>query len=66
MLRLEEIRKAKGLSQIEVANAIGMTQAYVSGLESGKKSPSFETLVKLARALDCTLDDLVETKAALA
>lgn len=59
MLNLEEIRKAKGFSQVELAQAIGTSQAFVCELERGKKSPSFDTLLRIAQVLGCTLDELV-------
>ena len=35
--RLKEFRKSLGLSQIDFAGALGFTQGYYSGLESGKR-----------------------------
>lgn len=35
--RLKEFRKSLGLSQVDVAGALGFTQGYYSGLESGKR-----------------------------
>lgn len=64
MLNLEEIRKAKGFSQLSLAQAIGTSQAFVCELERGRKLPSFDTLLKIAKVLDCSLDDLVDVKAA--
>ena len=40
-------RKAKGLSQIDVADATGVTQMMISNIENGKRRPS----PKLARSL---------------
>jgi transcriptional regulator with XRE-family HTH domain len=44
--RLKELRKAVGLRQVEFAGKIGLTQAYLSMLESGK-SPLSEQNIKL-------------------
>ncbi len=55
MLALRK-RKAK-----DVAAEIGMTEANLSLLRSGKvKGVRFETLAKLCQALDCTPGDLLD------
>lgn len=63
MLRLREIRKNRNLSQVELAKLAGVPQSYISELESGISKPGLETLVKLTKALDCKLDDLVDVEA---
>ena len=46
--RIRALRDARGLTQETVAGRIELTQKYVSQLECGQKSPSWETLVALA------------------
>lgn len=50
--RLKAIRMWRGLAQGELASASGLSQGYVSDLESGRKPGSAETLAALARLLD--------------
>ena len=39
----------------------GVTQQAISKIEQGeRKSPQIDTLAKLATALKCTVDDLIE------
>ena len=64
MLRLIEVRKSKKFSQCELAEKAGITQGYLSDLENGVNNPSFDVLIRLAKALDCKLDDLVDMDAA--
>lgn len=45
------VRRAKGLSQEELAARSGFSQQYLSGLERGKRNPTVVTLYELARAL---------------
>lgn len=59
-LNLYDIRRQRGMSQIEVADKAGISHGYVSELENNLKSPSADILCKLAKALDCTLDELVD------
>jgi transcriptional regulator with XRE-family HTH domain len=53
--RLATMRKAKGLTQAEVAERIGVTQATVSRLESGARSPDPRTIERYIAAVDGTL-----------
>lgn len=48
---LKEIRKSKGLSQDDVADSVGITQTYVSMLETDKAFPSKKTLMNIAKTL---------------
>jgi transcriptional regulator with XRE-family HTH domain len=49
--RLQHLRQAKGLTQANLAEQVGVTVEFISLLERGVNAPSFETLEKLARAL---------------
>lgn len=60
MLQLEKVRKRKGINQGELARMVGCSQASICKFESGEMKPSFDTLVKLAQVLECSLDDLVD------
>tara|TARA_R100000365_G_C2748604_1_gene80681 strand:- start:3449 stop:3781 length:333 start_codon:yes stop_codon:yes gene_type:complete len=51
-LRIQAIRKERFRSQAELAEAIGRSVETVSAIERGKSLPNFETLERLARALD--------------
>lgn len=41
---IKGIRNELGQTQVEFANGVGITQTYLSQLESGKKDPSKETI----------------------
>jgi ribosome-binding protein aMBF1 (putative translation factor) len=51
-------RAKRGMSQSGLARKLGISQGFLSEIESGKKSGDVGTLRKLARALEVTLDDL--------
>ena len=52
MLRLKELRLAKGLTQDQLADAAGIDQSRVSALEcEANPNPTLQTIVALARAL---------------
>lgn len=52
---LQQARLARGLSQREVAQELGISQAYVSELESGKTSLAMTRIFEFMRLTDMTL-----------
>lgn len=58
-MNLSELRKNKGISQEELAKALGVTQGNISAYETGRWEPSIQMLKKLASILDCTVDELL-------
>lgn len=57
--RLRAIREGKGLSQTDLAEKSGLQPSAVSHFETGRRSPSFDNLRKLADALDVSIDYLL-------
>ena len=53
--RIEELRKARKLSQSELANKIGVTRQAVSAYETGKRVPKPDIMDKLAEAFDVSI-----------
>lgn len=53
---IKEKRIEKGLTQQELANAIGITRNYISDIENGRYTPSLKTTIKLASYLDLNLN----------
>ena len=58
--RLREERRRRGLSQSEVSQSAGITQASLSNYETGKRELPLSTVLNLAAALDVSLGDLME------
>lgn len=57
--RLKKLRKEAGITQKELADEIGVNRATIAGYETKGKEPSYDTLIKIARALNCSLDVLL-------
>ena len=57
---LRELRLAHGLTQAELADRSRTNTMFISKLERGVTTPTLGTLLRLARALDCRVIDLVE------
>lgn len=58
--RVRELRKAKGWNQTELAEAAGVRVATISKLERTPDKVEVLTVVKVAAALECTVDYLFE------
>jgi transcriptional regulator with XRE-family HTH domain len=59
---LRKLRKARGWSQAELAERIDAHLTHVSRVETGKYSPRLDSVVKAARALGVTVDELVSER----
>lgn len=57
-LNLQQMRRAKKLSQEELADRAQVHQTYLSGVENGRRNPSIEVLQRIAKALGGDLQDL--------
>lgn len=55
-MKLREIRKAKGLTQKELAEIVGVDTSSISKYEKGVAEPSYVVLKKLANALGVSID----------
>jgi transcriptional regulator with XRE-family HTH domain len=49
---LKEVRQKRGWTQRDLASRLGLTQTHISGIESGKIVPRYDTLLELVRILD--------------
>ncbi len=57
--RMQSLRKQKGLSQKQLADKVGVHFTQVSRYERGDFKPSTDALTKLAKALDTSVDFLM-------
>jgi len=60
--RIKELRKEKGMPQIELAVELNYEKSNMSRLESGKVNPRILTLYKVAEALNVDLIDIIDFK----
>jgi transcriptional regulator with XRE-family HTH domain len=56
---IKKLRKRKNWSQTELAAQIGTHLSHINRIETGKYRPSLPVLIKLAEALEVSLDVLV-------
>lgn len=55
--RLTDIRQNMGLSQEEFAEQCGIHRTYLGNLERGEKSPTLNTIAKIAENLNMKIKD---------
>jgi transcriptional regulator with XRE-family HTH domain len=60
--RLAELRKARGMTQVQLAEAAGTTQRAISYYENDTGFPPAAALIDLARALKVSADELLGLK----
>lgn len=56
--RIRKIRKDRNLTQEQLAEKVGISPTFLSMVENGTKTGSFDTYVNITIALDTTLDYL--------
>jgi len=58
--RVRELRRAKSLSQEELAFRAGVHRTYLGGIERGERNPALENIEAIAKALGVSLSDLFQ------
>lgn len=53
-------REYRGLTQQKLADAAGISKPYLSQIETGKRKGTTEILSAIARALEVSLDEVIE------
>ena len=56
--RLEELRKARGIKQEELAGALEVSRQTIGSLENGRYNPSILLAFKIARYFGLTIEDI--------
>lgn len=60
LMRLREIRKEKGISQIKLAMDLNTNQNTISRYETGEREPGIVELIKIADYFNVSVDYLLE------
>lgn len=59
MLRLEEVLKTHGKSQIWLADKLGIGKSAMNNLVKGRSNPSLPKVYRIAQILECSVYDLI-------
>mgnify|MGYP002519216230 CR=1 FL=1 len=63
--KLQELRKSKGMTQEELAEALYVSRTAISKWESGRGTPSIESLKQISAFFSVSIDDLLSAEKAL-
>lgn len=58
--RIKTLRKARGLSQEELAELCSLDRTYISGIERGLRNVALRNIESLAQALEVSISELFE------
>lgn len=58
--RIKEFRERAKLPQAELASRVGVVQSMITAYEKGYRTPSVSVLSGIAKALGCTVDELLQ------
>ena len=56
--RLEEIRKRRGITQEDLADALEVSRQTIGSLENGRYNPSILLAFKIAKYFDMRIEDI--------
>lgn len=59
-MRLKELRKSRGISQVRLAMELSTSQNTISRYETGEREPGIAELIAIADYFDVSLDYLLE------
>ncbi|MCT0255308.1 MULTISPECIES: helix-turn-helix domain-containing protein [unclassified Synechocystis] len=59
-LRIRELRLLKSLSQEDLADLAGLHRTYIGGIERGERNVAFLNILRLAKALEIPLSELMQ------
>jgi len=60
--RIRQLRNQARYTQEQFAEKAGLSLNYIAMIETGKRTPTIETLNKISQALDCNLADFFNTE----
>jgi transcriptional regulator with XRE-family HTH domain len=60
--KLREMRRARSLTQEQLAAASGISQVMIAKIEQGRRLPRLPVLMHLANALDISLSELIDNQ----
>lgn len=53
-----KLRSDRGFSQDQLAEKADLDRTYISGIERGVRNPGIKTVIRIAKALSSSLDEL--------
>jgi transcriptional regulator with XRE-family HTH domain len=63
---VQAIRAERGISQVQLSEATGLMQSWISNVEHGRRNPSWNNVARLAEGLGVSASELVKRAEKLA
>jgi len=57
---IKKVRKNKNLTQLDLASSLNIEDSALRRIENGRTNPTIKTLLKIAKALDISIFDLLK------
>lgn len=57
---LKRIRTKRGITQGDIVRALKVGRGYISNIENGKANPTLSTIVRIAKALNVSIEELMK------
>lgn len=57
-INLQTCRRERGLTQVQVANSVGISEVSYQRIEYGTQRPNLDTAIQIARTLHSTVEEL--------
>lgn len=58
--QLRLLRETKGWTQLDLSYETGIDPGYISKIERGRTEPGITTIITIARALQCKIEELIQ------
>lgn len=58
--QIKQLRKEKRMTQLELAERLGVTKSAISAYENGSRLPAYDILVKMARIFKVSVDTILD------
>lgn len=57
--RIKELRKGKGLTQLQLSEKLGITDNFLAKIEGGSKNPSIDLFIQMSELFGVSLDAII-------
>lgn len=57
--RIKELRKDKGLTQLQLSEKLGITDNFLAKIEGGSKNPSIDLFIQMSELFSVSLDAII-------
>ena len=56
--RIKSVRETEGITQVELARRLNITVSWMNKIENGKVIPNVKIAIRIAKELNCRVEDI--------